>query len=117
VLRKPDHPDAESGQTGGGTGLTDFYVAAPACSPSRAAVMTGNMHRVLDPSRGLTVGIAALLITGAVTVVKVLKSAGYLFGAYRKAALGRTISSPSAVVSAWTELNLGAGPKAHERRP
>ena len=62
-----------------GTRFTNFYVAAPVCSPSRAALMTGHyaqrygIHHADLPERLPRY----FLPSSAVTIAKVLKSAGY----------------------------------------
>jgi len=71
-----------------GTRFTDFYVAAPACTPSRAALMTGcypkrvSMNRVLHPRhhKGLH--------PDEVTIADVLKGRGYATACVGKWHLG-----------------------------
>ena len=71
-----------------GVQLTSFYVGAPICSPSRAALMTGSypvrvgMTDVLRP--GSTVG----LNPREVTIADLLKSVGYATAAVGKWHLG-----------------------------
>ena len=76
-----------------GMKLTSFYVAAPVCTPSRAALMTGcyplrvglpmgSWHGVLFP------GDKHGLHPKEVTVAKVLQSAGYATGCFGKWHLG-----------------------------
>lgn len=76
-----------------GRRLTSFYVAAPVCTPSRAALMTGcyplrvglhrgSRHIVLFPSDAH--GLAA----EEITVAEVLKEAGYATGCFGKWHLG-----------------------------
>ena len=76
-----------------GRTLTSFYVAAPVCTPSRAALMTGcypkrvglatgSWHCVLFPKdpHGLN--------PKEITIAKVLKDAGYATGCFGKWGLG-----------------------------
>jgi arylsulfatase A-like enzyme len=73
-----------------GLKLTSFYVAAPVCSPSRAAIMTGRypmrtgMHHNTGPGgwRGLP--------ATEITIAEVLKSVGYKTKAIGKWHLGDT---------------------------
>jgi arylsulfatase A len=71
-----------------GVQLTNFYVGAPTCSPSRAALMTGSypvrvgMTDVLQPSS--TIG----LNPREVTIADLLKSVGYATAAVGKWHLG-----------------------------
>jgi arylsulfatase A-like enzyme len=71
---------------GRGTRFTQFYVGAPVCSPSRAALLTGRCpQRAQLPSnaygeRGMP--------GSQVTIAEMLKSAGYRTGAFGKWHLG-----------------------------
>ena len=76
-----------------GMKLTSFYVAAPVCTPSRAALMTGcyplrvglpmgSWHAVLFP------GDKHGLHPKEITVARVLQSAGYATGCFGKWHLG-----------------------------
>lgn len=73
----------------GGTRLTQFYVAAPLCSPSRAALLTGcypkrvSMHEhVVFPPYDYG------LHTDEVTIADALRGAGYATGCFGKWHLG-----------------------------
>jgi arylsulfatase A-like enzyme len=74
-----------------GTRFTQFYVGAPVCSPSRAALMTGRY-----PRRAGLLGNAssqkgrAGMPTEQVTIAEVMKSAGYVTGHVGKWHLGYT---------------------------
>ena len=71
---------------------TEFYVAAPMCTPSRASLMTGRLpvrngmcsltHHVLYPNS--TSGLPP----GEITVAEMLKTAGYVTGMVGKWHLG-----------------------------
>ena len=76
-----------------GARLTSFYVAAPVCTPSRAALMTGCYPKRIDMATGSNFGV---LLAGdkkgmhpdEVTIAEVLKSAGYKTGMFGKWHLG-----------------------------
>jgi len=74
-----------------GTRFTQFYVGAPVCSPSRAALMTGRYPRCAGllsnaPSDKGRPGMP----TGQVTIAEMMKSAGYATGHVGKWHLGYT---------------------------
>ncbi len=76
-----------------GARLTSFYVAAPVCTPSRAALMTGCYPKRVGMARGSNFGV---LLAGdrkglnpkEITIAEVLKSAGYRTGMFGKWHLG-----------------------------
>lgn len=76
-----------------GMKLTSFYVAAPLCTPSRAALMTGTYPRRIGMAKGSR---HAVLLSGdekglnpdEITIAEVLKSAGYKTGIFGKWHLG-----------------------------
>jgi len=74
-----------------GTRFTQFYVGAPVCSPSRAALMTGRYPRCAGllgnaPSHKGREGMP----TEQVTIAEMMKSAGYATGHIGKWHLGYT---------------------------
>ncbi len=74
-----------------GTRFTQFYVGAPVCSPSRAALMTGRYPRCAGllsnaPSDKGRTGMP----TEQVTIAEMMKSAGYATGHVGKWHLGYT---------------------------
>ena len=76
-----------------GMKLTSFYVAAPVCSPSRAALMTGCYPRRVGLARGsghavLFPGDPHGLNPNEITIAEILKRAGYATGCFGKWHLG-----------------------------
>ena len=76
-----------------GSRLTSFYVAAPVCTPSRAALMTGCYPKRIDMATGSTFGV---LLAGdkkglnpeEITIAEVLQGAGYKTAIFGKWHLG-----------------------------
>lgn len=76
-----------------GMRLTSFYVAAPVCTPSRAALMTGCYPKRIGMATGSNFGV---LLAGdrkglnpeEITIAEVLKGAGYRTGMFGKWHLG-----------------------------
>ncbi|MGB7345252.1 MAG: sulfatase [Pirellulaceae bacterium] len=76
-----------------GVKLTSFYVAAPVCTPSRAALMTGCYPKRIDMATGSNFGVLLAgdpkgLHPDEITIAEVLKSAGYKTGMFGKWHLG-----------------------------
>ena len=76
-----------------GTKLTSFYVAAPVCTPSRAALMTGCYPKRIDMATGSNFGVLLAgdgkgLNPDEITIAEVLKGAGYKTGIFGKWHLG-----------------------------
>ncbi len=76
-----------------GAKLTSFYVAAPVCTPSRAALMTGCYPKRVDMATGSNFGVLLAgdtkgLNPDEITIAEVLKSAGYRTGIFGKWHLG-----------------------------
>jgi arylsulfatase A-like enzyme len=76
-----------------GAKLTSFYVAAPVCTPSRAALMTGCYPKRVDMAFGSGFGVLLAadpkgLNPDEITIAEVLKSAGYKTGMFGKWHLG-----------------------------
>jgi len=74
-----------------GTRFSQFYVAAPVCSPSRAALMTGRYpQRAGVPGNVSSQPGHAGLPTEQVTIAEMMKAAGYVTGHVGKWHLGYT---------------------------
>ena len=76
-----------------GLKLTSFYVAAPVCTPSRAALMTGCYPRRVGLAKGsghavLFPGDVHGLNPDEITIAEVLKEEGYATGCFGKWHLG-----------------------------
>jgi len=76
-----------------GSRLPSFYVAAPVCTPSRAALMTGCYPKRIDMATGANFGVLLAgdrkgLNSDEITIAEVLKSAGYKTGMFGKWHLG-----------------------------
>ncbi len=74
-----------------GTRFTQFYVGAPVCSPSRAALMTGRYPQGAGvPGNVSSQPGHAGMPTEQVTIAEMMKSAGYVTGHVGKWHLGYT---------------------------
>jgi arylsulfatase A len=74
-----------------GTRFTQFYVGAPVCSPSRAALMTGRYpQRAGVPGNVSSQSGHAGMPTEQVTIAEMMKAAGYVTGHVGKWHLGYT---------------------------
>lgn len=76
-----------------GAKLTSFYVAAPLCTPSRAALMTGSYPKRVNMATGnnfpvLLAGDAKGLNPEEITIAEILKDVGYKTGMFGKWHLG-----------------------------
>lgn len=76
-----------------GMKLTSFYVAAPVCSPSRAALMTGCYPKRINMATGSKSGVLLASDTkglhpNEITIAEVLKTKGYATGIIGKWHLG-----------------------------
>lgn len=76
-----------------GSRLTSFYVAAPVCTPSRAALMTGCYPKRIDMATGSNFGVLLAgdtkgLNPDEITIAEVLKDVGYRTAIFGKWHLG-----------------------------
>ena len=76
-----------------GSRLTSFYVAAPVCTPSRAALMTGCYPKRISMAVGSTFPVLLAgdrkgLHPDEITIAEVLQSVGYRTGIFGKWHLG-----------------------------
>lgn len=72
-----------------GAKLNSFYVAAPLCTPSRAALMTGSYPKRVGMAKRVLLAADSLgLNPKEITIAEVLKSAGYKTGMFGKWHLG-----------------------------
>ncbi|MDW7692907.1 sulfatase [Flammeovirgaceae bacterium SG7u.111] len=76
-----------------GVRLTSFYVGAPLCTPSRAALMTGSYPTRIDMAEGVDFPVLLDadpkgLNPNEITIAEVLKSVGYKTGMFGKWHLG-----------------------------
>lgn len=108
-----------------GIRFTQFYAAAPICSPSRGAILTGRY-----PQRNGVVGNSDPLFSDEVTIAEMLYEAGYRTGQFGKWHIGHgrpddsyaqapgpnqegfqySIGFLSGVVDYWSHFNYGGAP-------
>ncbi len=117
-----------------GIRFTQFYAAAPVCSPSRGAILTGRY-----PQRNGVVGNSQPLNPDEITIAEMLKNAGYVTGQFGKWHIGHgrpdehyatgpgpndegfdeSIGFLSGVVDYWSHFNYGGAawgdpPRRHD---
>ena len=108
-----------------GVRFTQFYAAAPVCSPSRGAILTGRY-----PQRNGVVGNSQPLHEDETTIAEMLKAAGYATGQFGKWHIGHgrpgenyasapgpnaegfdeSVGFLSGVVDYWSHFNYGGAP-------
>ena len=108
-----------------GIRFTQFYAAAPVCSPSRGAILTGRY-----PQRNGVVGNSQPLHEDETTIAEMLKAAGYATGQFGKWHIGHgrpdssyaqapgpnqegfdeSVGFLSGVVDYWSHFNYGGAP-------
>jgi len=71
-----------------GARFTDFYMSAPVCTPSRAALLTGCYHKRVSMNHVLWPVSANGLNPGETTIAEVLRDAGYATHYFGKWHLG-----------------------------
>ncbi len=107
-----------SGLALNGVLLTQFYVSSPVCSPTRAALMTGQSparHRVFGhfdrPAYNERRGMPDFLDPGVHTLPRLLQGAGYATGHFGKWHLGggAGVSAPSPARYGIDEHSVAAG--------
>ena len=119
---------------GNGVRFTQFYAAAPVCSPSRGAILTGRY-----PQRNGVVGNSQPLHSDEITIAEMLKQAGYATGQFGKWHIGHgrpnehyarspgpndegfdeSLGFLSGVVDYWSHFNYGGAawgdpPRRHD---
>ncbi len=87
----------------GGVRFTQYYAAAPKCSPSRASMLTSRfpsklgIHDVItvDPAENSASGTINWLPAGIPTLPKFMQSGGYTTGCFGKWHLGSALKCPA----------------------
>ena len=93
-VRRTPHLDRMAAE---GMKLTDFYVSSSACTPSRAALMTGCYADRIGMGRSVVFPADERgLNPSEITVAEMLKQGGYATGCFGKWHLGRPVDLPAA---------------------